>query len=314
MQGLCVTDVTSRQTLRFGKIRLLGNLEKLLEANAIGIETKFKSELAVPSARRSLSGSGTDVHRSWSGVFCGASDVEKTAVGRASGPGNRAGRDRAPGAGSELRGWCIVSNLSRAPGVLRAHPISTPASDGPPERAGDRLRPAAGPGRADRLRDGHAAEDRHNGPERRRTAGVATSRTRSSGRSTARFRGGPLHGPAAGHPDRLEGRDLHGHAGRCAKRTSRRRRTRSRHPVRETSFKTCAYNVSQPVREVSLQGRLLHGLPARPGDRLQDGQLHGLPAVQETCYKTCVYTVCRPVQKVRTRCVPYTVRCRCSRP
>ena len=46
-----------------------------------------------------------------------------------------------PGAGSELRGWCIVSNLSRAPGVLWAHPISTPASDGAPERAGDRLRP-----------------------------------------------------------------------------------------------------------------------------------------------------------------------------
>jgi hypothetical protein len=54
IQGLCATDVTSRKTLRFGKIRLLGNLEKVPEAISPG-QTKFKSELAVPCARRSLS-------------------------------------------------------------------------------------------------------------------------------------------------------------------------------------------------------------------------------------------------------------------
>ena len=53
IQGVCVTDVTSGQTLRFGKISLLGNLEKLPEAIAHGV-TKFKSELAVPRPRRSL--------------------------------------------------------------------------------------------------------------------------------------------------------------------------------------------------------------------------------------------------------------------
>src|SRR5262245_32094079 len=82
---------------------------------------------------------GPDERRSRSGVLSGASDVEKTAVGRTPSRGNRAGGGRAPGEGSELRGWCIASNLSRAPGVLRALGISTPASDGPAERAGDRL-------------------------------------------------------------------------------------------------------------------------------------------------------------------------------
>ena len=67
MQGLCVTDETSRETLRFGKISLLGNLEKLLEA-ITGGETKFKSELAVPW-RGGASGYGTDVHQSRSGCI-----------------------------------------------------------------------------------------------------------------------------------------------------------------------------------------------------------------------------------------------------
>ena len=47
IRGSQVTDVTSRQTLRFGRFGLLGNLEKLLEANA-PIQTKLKTELAVP--------------------------------------------------------------------------------------------------------------------------------------------------------------------------------------------------------------------------------------------------------------------------
>jgi hypothetical protein len=54
IRGYCMTHVTSRKTLRFGRIRLLGNLEKVLEAISCN-QTKFKSELAVPSARRSLS-------------------------------------------------------------------------------------------------------------------------------------------------------------------------------------------------------------------------------------------------------------------
>ncbi len=54
IQELCMTDVTSRKRLRFGRIRPLGNLEKVLEAISRK-RTKFKSELAVPSARRSLS-------------------------------------------------------------------------------------------------------------------------------------------------------------------------------------------------------------------------------------------------------------------
>src|SRR5262249_36314343 len=153
--------ITSRQELGFGKIGLLGNLEKHPEGVAPN-GTKFMGELAVRNRRRRLWVSGTDERRSRSGLFRGASDVEKTAVGRASCPRTGAERDRAPGAGSELRGWCIVSSLPRAPGVLRAHPISTPASDGAPERSGDRLRDSASPVRADHLRDGLAAEDDYN--------------------------------------------------------------------------------------------------------------------------------------------------------
>ena len=200
-------------------------------------------------------------------MFCGASDVEKTAVGRALGPGDGAGRGRAPGAGSELRGWCIVSNLPRAPGVLRAHPISTPASDGAPERAGDRLRDATGPVRADRLRDGHAAEDDHHGPERRRTAGP---RGAVHGPAAGLPHGparGPVHGPAAGHPDGLEGRDLHGlpagardalrdrsrtrSAARSARRRSRRARTTSAGRSARSATRTSATRSAARCRRPS---------------------------------------------------------------
>ena len=55
IRGFYVSNMRSGGTLRFGKIRLLGNLEKLPEAITPG-ETKFKTELAVPCARRSLQG------------------------------------------------------------------------------------------------------------------------------------------------------------------------------------------------------------------------------------------------------------------
>ena len=48
-----MSDVTSRKTLGFGKIRPLGNLEKLPEAAGLGV-TKFTCELAVMGLRRSL--------------------------------------------------------------------------------------------------------------------------------------------------------------------------------------------------------------------------------------------------------------------
>ena len=44
-----------------------------------------------------------------------------------------------PAQGASYAGGASNRYLSRAPGMLRAHPVSTPASDGPPERAGDRL-------------------------------------------------------------------------------------------------------------------------------------------------------------------------------
>ncbi len=62
-QDVYVIDVTSRQTLRFGKIGPLGNLDKHLEGHE-RIQTKLKSELAGSNPGRSLTGSGTDVHRS----------------------------------------------------------------------------------------------------------------------------------------------------------------------------------------------------------------------------------------------------------
>ena len=78
-------------------------------------------------------------------------------------------------------------------------------------------------------------------------------------------------------------------------------------PVRETSFKTCAYNVSQPGARRQLQGRKLHGLPACQETMFKTVNYTVCRPIQETCYKTCVYTVCRPVQRVKTRCVPYTL-------
>jgi hypothetical protein len=53
IQGVYVSDVTSRKRLRFGKIRPLGNLEKHPEAAGWGV-TKFTCELAVMGLRRSL--------------------------------------------------------------------------------------------------------------------------------------------------------------------------------------------------------------------------------------------------------------------
>jgi hypothetical protein len=53
IQGVCVSDITSTEVMRLGEVGLLGNLEKLLEA-ITGGETKFKTELAVSCARRSL--------------------------------------------------------------------------------------------------------------------------------------------------------------------------------------------------------------------------------------------------------------------
>jgi hypothetical protein len=47
MQATCVVYVTFRQTLRFGKLRPLGNLEKVPEAPERD-RTKVMSELAVP--------------------------------------------------------------------------------------------------------------------------------------------------------------------------------------------------------------------------------------------------------------------------
>ena len=44
-----------------------------------------------------------------------------------------------PAQGASYAGGASYGNLPRAPGLLWAHPVSTPASDGAPERAGDRL-------------------------------------------------------------------------------------------------------------------------------------------------------------------------------
>jgi len=52
IQAICVTDVASRERLRFGEFGLLGNLEKVLEATGFGV-SKSICELAVPSQRRS---------------------------------------------------------------------------------------------------------------------------------------------------------------------------------------------------------------------------------------------------------------------
>ncbi len=184
---------------------------------------------------------------------------------------------RAPGAGSELRGWCIEAKLPRAPGLLRAHGISTPASDGPAERAGDRLRDATCPVRADRLRDGHAAEDDQHGPERRGRVGPRGGLHGPAAGLPHDPARGPVHGPAAGRADRLEGRDLHGLP------------ARARDPPGDPDVHGLSARARDDVQDVyvqrqppgprgQLQGRLLHGLPARAGDRDEDGQLHGLPA------------------------------------
>src|SRR5262245_13181922 len=53
IQVIHETDVTSGETLRFGKIGALGNLEKVPEGSD-RLGTKFTSELAVPIRRRSL--------------------------------------------------------------------------------------------------------------------------------------------------------------------------------------------------------------------------------------------------------------------
>ncbi len=119
---------------------------------------------------------------------------------------------------------------------------------------------------------------------------------------------GPLHRPAAGNPDRLEGRHLYGHP------------TGAGNALRDPVVHRLSPRQGDVVQDVRLQrepagargdvqGRCVHGLPAGPGDRVYKTVSYTVcRPVQETCYKTCAYTVCRPVQSVRYRCVPYTVQ------
>ena len=155
------------------------------------------------------------------------------------------------------------------------------------------------PVRADRLRDGHAAEDGHNGPECRRTAGVATSRTRSSGRSTARFQR-EVHYTVQRPVTRTVWKDVTYTVTPAGARNALGDPVvHGLHPVRETSFKTCAYNVSQPVREVSYKDVCYTVCRPVQETVFKTVSYTVCRPVQETCYKTCVYTVCRPVQSVR---------------
>ena len=258
-----------------------------------------------------------------SGVFCGASDVEKTAVGRASGPGDGAERGRAPGAGSELRGWCIVSNLPRAPGLLRAHPISTPASDGAPERA---RRPFTRRNRSPCVRT--VCETVMQPRTINTVRNVVEQQVRDEAYTVQRpvYRTVPreVQYTVQRPVTRTVWKDVTYTVCRPVRETHLETRSYTVcRPVRETSFKTCAYNVCQPVREVSykdvcytvcrpvqetvLEDGQLHGLPARPGDLLQDVRLHGLPAGSIACSTRCVpYTVQVPVQQTVMQCQPAT--------
>ena len=178
--------------------------------------------------------------------------------------------------------------------------------------SGDRLRDATGPVRADRLRDGHAAQDDHHACENVvEQSCPRRSRTRSSGRVYRTV-------PAARSTTRSSGR---------SSRTVWKDVTYTVcRPVRETHLETRTYTVCRPVRETTLQDVRLQRLPRRSARSrykdvcytvcrpVQETVIKTVNytvcrPVQETCYKTCVYTVCRPgAEDVRRGAFPYTVQ------
>ena len=121
--------------------------------------------------------------------------------------------------------------------------------------SGDRLRDAAGPVRAERLRDGHAAQDRSPPCGTSSSSASARSPTRSSGRATGRSTA-RCHYTVQRPVTRTVWKDVHLHGLPAGARDALETRSYTVcRPVRETTFKTCVYNVSRPVREMSLQGR-----------------------------------------------------------
>ena len=98
-----------------------------------------------------------------------------------------------------------------------------------------------------------AAADCHHRQECRRAARARRAVHDPAARLSHGSAGGSLHRPAAGHPDRLEGRDLHGHPSGAARRTWSRGRTRSRprcakprsRPAPTTSATRCARSLTR---------------------------------------------------------------------
>ena len=117
-----------------------------------------------------------------------------------------------------------------------------------------------------------------------------------------------------GHPDRLEGRDLHGHpagAGNSLRDpVVHRLASRQGNVVQDVRLQR-----ESPGARGDVQGCRVHGLPAGPGDPLQDGQLHRLPAdpgdlLQDVCLHGLPARSIGPLPlRASTPC-----RCRSSRP
>ena len=157
--------------------------------------------------------------------------------------------------------------------------VSTPASDGAPERVQETVYETQQvPCVRDVCETVMQPRTITDDADGRRAARPRRGPTRSSGRCYRTvMREVPLHGPAAGHADDLEGRGLHGLPARCARRTCETKSYTVSRPVRETTSRRASTTSCRPVRETSYKDVHLHGLPAGAGDGHQDRAVHGLP-------------------------------------
>ena len=144
-------------------------------------------------------------------MFCGASDVEKTAVGRALALGMGLGVAAHPAQGASYAGGAS-NRICPVPQDCCGHTQyqlqRQTVLQNVQETVYDTQQVPVVRTVYETVMQPRTVNNR---PERRRAAGPRRAVHDPAAGLSHGSAGGPLHGPAAGHPDRLEGRDLHGH-------------------------------------------------------------------------------------------------------